>query len=198
MLWTKLGENYLLENIRKQEKRCESSRGFKKRFFLRQRVSAESVHRLAAFRSTIEVMLLDGVLTREEKRLIIRLSSILNLEPHQPAEIYQAIIDDVQTEDGDVLSAEEQHDVYKTVFEVAIINASLSKDEFRVMAHLREIFAIDDEEHNLVERELRDMVKERFEDPNMVEKTLNTLRDSVRVVTTLFDNVRKKNNGETR
>ena len=31
----------------------------------------------------------------------------------------------------------------------------------------------------------------------MVEKTLNNLRDSVRVVTTLFDNVRKKNHGET-
>lgn len=143
-------------------------------------------------------MLLDGVLTREEKRLIIRLSSCLNLDSHQPAEIYQAIMDNVETEDGDVLTAEEQHEVYKTVFEVAIINASLSKDEFRVMAHLREIFSIDDEEHNLVERELRDMVKERFEDPNVVEKTLNTLRDSVRVVTTLFDNVRKKNNGETR
>ena len=66
------------------------------------------------------------------------------------------------------------------------------------MAHLRDIFAIDDEEHDLVERELKDMVKERFEDPNVVEKTLTTLRDSVRVVTTLFDNVRKKNNGETR
>ena len=161
-------------------------------------MSAESVHRLAAFRSTIEVMLLDGVLTREEKRLIIRLSSCLKLEPHQPAEVYQAIIDGIETEDGDVLSAEEQHEVYKTVFEVAIINASLSKDEFRVMAHLRNLFAIDEAEHNLVENELRDMVKERFEDPNMVEKTLNTLRDSVRVVTTLFDNVRKKNNGETR
>ena len=107
-------------------------------------------------------------------------------------------MDNVETEEGDILTPEEQHEVYKTVFEVAIINASLSKDEFRVMAHLREIFSIDDEEHNLVERELRDMVKERFEDPNVVEKTLNTLRDSVRVVTTLFDNVRKRNNGETR
>ena len=107
-------------------------------------------------------------------------------------------MDNLETEEGDILTAEEQHEIYKTVFEVAIINASLSKDEFRVMAHLREIFSIDDEEHNLVERELRDMVKERFEDPNVVEKTLNTLRDSVRVVTTLFDNVRKKNNGETR
>ena len=104
-------------------------------------------------------MLLDGILTREEKRLIIRLSSCLDLEPHQPAEIYQAIIDGADTEDGEVLSAEEQHEIYKTVFEVAIINASLSKDEFRVMAHLRDIFAIDDEEQNLVESELRDMVK---------------------------------------
>ena len=176
----------------------KSSSGCKPKFSFRRFGSAESVHRLDAFRSTIEVMLLDGVLTREEKRLIIRLSSCLNLDSHQPAEIYQAIMDNVETEEGDILTPEEQHEVYKTVFEVAIINASLSKDEFRVMAHLREIFSIDDEEHNLVERELRDMVKERFEDPNVVEKTLNTLRDSVRVVTTLFDNVRKKNNGETR
>ena len=124
------------------------------------------------------------MLTREEKRLIIRLSSCLKLEPHQPAEVYQAIIDGIDTEDGDVLTAESKHEVYKTVFEVAI-NASLSKDEFRVMAHLRSLFSIDDEEHNLVENELRDMVKERFEDPNMVKKALNTLRDSVRVVTTI-------------
>ena len=59
----------------------KSSRGFKKKFFLRQLVSAKTVHRLAAFRSTIEVMLLDGVLTREEKRLIIRLSLVLTSNP---------------------------------------------------------------------------------------------------------------------
>jgi hypothetical protein len=141
-------------------------------------------------------MLADGILTREEKRLIIRLSSCLNLESHQPAEIYQAIIDDKETDKGDKLTEEEQREVYKTIFEIAIINASLSKDEFRVMAHLRDIFSIDDDEHQLFEDELREMVRERFEDPNVVEKTLNTLRDSVRLVTTLFDNVRKKNHGE--
>ena len=159
-------------------------------------MSDSNIHRLAAFRSTIEVMLADGILTREEKRLIIRLSSCLNLESHQPAEIYQAIIDDKETDKGDKLTEEKQREVYKTIFEIAIINASLSKDEFRVMAHLRDIFSIDDEEHQLVEDELREMVRERFEDPNVVEKTLNTLRDSVRLVTTLFDNVRKKNHGE--
>ena len=46
---------------------------------------------LDVFRSTIEVMLVDGVLTREEKRLIIKLASALNLTPEQPAEIYEAI-----------------------------------------------------------------------------------------------------------
>ena len=111
--------------------------------------------------------------------------------------IYQAIIDGKETEKGDRLTEDEQREVYKTIFEIAIINASLSKDEFRVMAHLRDIFSIDDEEHQIVEDELRDMVKERFEDPNVVEKTLSTLRDSVRLVTTLFDNVRKKNHGES-
>ena len=160
-------------------------------------VSDSNIHRLATFRSTVEVMLTDGVLTREEKRLIIRLSSCLNLESHQPAEIYQAIIDGKKTEKGDRLTEDEQREVYKTIFEIAIINASLSKDEFRVMAHLRDIFSIDDQEHQLVEDEFSDMVKERFEDPNVVEKTLSTLRDSVRLVTTLFDNVRKKNHGES-
>jgi DNA-directed RNA polymerase subunit F len=106
-------------------------------------------------------------------------------------------MDGKKTEDGDKLSESEQREVYKTIFEIAIINASLSKDEFRVMAHLRNIFSIDDDEHQQVEDELRDMVKQRFEDPNVVEKTLSTLRDSVRLVTTLFDNVRKKNHGES-
>ena len=103
-------------------------------------MSDSNIHRLAAFRSTIEVMLADGILTREEKRLIIRLSSCLNLESHQPAEIYQAIIDDKETDKGDKLTEEEQREVYKTIFEIAIINASLSKDEFRVMAHLHYLF----------------------------------------------------------
>ena len=74
-------------------------------------MSDSNIHRPSAFRSTIEVMLADGVLTREEKRLIIRLSSCLNLESHQPAEIYQAIIDGKETEKGDKLTEDEQREV---------------------------------------------------------------------------------------
>ena len=53
---------------------------------------------LDVFRSTIEVMLVDGVLTREEKRLIIKLASALSLTAEQPAEIYEAIQNNAETE----------------------------------------------------------------------------------------------------
>tara|TARA_B110000211_G_scaffold28750_1_gene29106 strand:- start:814 stop:1080 length:267 start_codon:yes stop_codon:yes gene_type:complete len=46
---------------------------------------------LNIFRTTVEVMLVDGVLTREEKRLIIKLASALNLTSEQPGEVYSAI-----------------------------------------------------------------------------------------------------------
>jgi hypothetical protein len=82
--------------------------------------------------------------------------------------------------------------VYTKVFEIAIVNASLSRDEFRVLAHLRSIFEIDDKDHALIEETLRVMVKEKFEDPNVMEKMLATLRDSVGLVGDIFDTVRKK------
>jgi hypothetical protein len=78
------------------------------------------------------------------------------------------------------------------VFEVAIVNASLSRDEFRVLAHLRSVFDIDENEHLSIETELREIVKEKFEDPNVIDKMLLTLRDSVGLVGDIFETVRKK------
>ena len=54
-------------------------------------MSGESVGALSVFRTTTEVMLRDGVLTREEKRLIIKLANALGLSADEPAEIYAAI-----------------------------------------------------------------------------------------------------------
>jgi hypothetical protein len=155
-------------------------------------MSKLSLGSLNIFRSTVEVMLADGILTREEKRLIIKLASSLNLTSAQPGEIYLAIKNERKSPKGDAVSAKEALDIYTKVFEVAIVNASLSRDEFRVLAHLRSIFDIDDREHALIENTLRDMVKEKFEDPNVMEKMLATLRDSVGLVGDIFDTVRKK------
>ena len=54
-------------------------------------VSEVLCYSLEAFQSTIEVMLVDGILTREEKRLVIKLASALNLDEDEPSKIYEAI-----------------------------------------------------------------------------------------------------------
>ena len=137
-------------------------------------------------------MLADGRLTREEKRLTIKLASVLELTEEQPALIYKAIQNNTETEPGELVSMEKAREIYTKVFEVAIVNASLSRDEFRVLAHLRSVFEINDDEHQSIETLLREMVKEKFDDPSVVDKMLHTLRDSVGLVGDIFDSVRKK------
>ncbi|MDP6333017.1 MAG: hypothetical protein QF479_00105 [Candidatus Poseidoniaceae archaeon] len=149
-------------------------------------------HSLEVFQSTIEVMLVDGLLTREEKRLVIKLASALNLKEDEPSKIYEAIRKGKTIDGGAPITLLEAKNIYTKVFEIAIVNASLSRDEFRVLAHLRDIFKIDDKEHEDIEAELREIVKEKFEDPNVIDKMLGTLRDSVSLVGDLFDIVRKK------
>ena len=156
-------------------------------------MSGENVGALSVFRTTTEVMLRDGVLTREEKRLIIKLANSLGLTKEEPAEVYSAIREGRETETGREVTPNEQELVYTSVFEVAIVNASLSKDEFAVLAHLRDQFNIDDEKHTRIEANLRDMIRQRTEDENVVDKLLGTLKDSVSLVGSLFDSVRTKN-----
>lgn len=162
-------------------------------------VASNNIGALEVFRSTVEVMLVDGVLTREEKRLIIKLASALNLEPSEPAEIYQSIQEKRPSGPGEQIEEGLFRKIYTQVFEVAIVNASLSKDEFRVLAHLRTQFNIDDEQHRDIERELREMVREKYEDNAMIDTLMTTLRDSVGMVGDLFDSIRKRpSDGEQR
>ena len=155
-------------------------------------MSGENIGALDVFRTTTEVMLRDGVLTREEKRLIIKLANALGLSENEPADVYAAIRENKNTDSGREVTPNEQRLVYTRVFEVAIVNASLSKDEFAVLAHLRDQFSIDDEDHTRIEADLRDMIRQKTEDENVVDKLLGTLKDSVSLVGSLFDSVRTK------
>jgi|TARA_B100000085_G_C18442201_1_gene471256 hypothetical protein len=137
-------------------------------------------------------MLRDGVLTREEKRLIIKLANALGLSDNEPAMVYNAIKENKNLDPGRDVSFNEQRLVYTRVFEVAIVNASLSKDEFAVLAHLRDQFNINDDDHSRIEADLRDMIRQKTEDENVVDKLLGTLKDSVSLVGSLFDSVRTK------
>ena len=157
-------------------------------------MTGENVGALTVFRTTVEVMLRDGVLTREEKRLIIKLANALGLTPEEPAEIYSAIREGRESGSGREVTPNEQRLVYTRVFEVAIVNASLSKDEFAVLANLRAQFDIDDDDHSRIEADLRDMIRQKTEDENVVDILLGTLKDSVSLVGSLFDGVRTKSN----
>ena len=157
-------------------------------------MTGEDVGALTVFRTTVEVMLRDGVLTRVEKRLIIKLANSLGLSPEEPAEIYSAIREGRECESGRDVSPNEQRLFYTRVFEVAIVNASLSKDEFAVLANLRAQFNIDDDDHARIEADLRDMIRQKTEDENVVDILLGTLKDSVSLVGSLFDGVRTKSN----
>ena len=155
-------------------------------------MGGESVGALDVFRSTTEVMLRDGILTREEKRLIIKLANALGLSDDEPALVYSAIRENRELDSGRDVSHNEQRLVYTSVFEVAIVNASLSKDEFAVLVHLRDQFNINDDDHTRIEADLRDMIRQKTEDENVVDKLLGTLKDSVSLVGRLFDSVRTK------
>ena len=155
-------------------------------------MSGDSVGALDVFRSTTEVMLRDGILTREEKRLIIKLANALGLSDNEPAMVYNAIKENKNLDPGRDVSFNEQRLVYTRVFEVAIVNASLSKDEFAVLAHLRDQFNINDDDQSRIEADLRDMIRQKTEDENVVDKLLGTLKDSVSLVGSLFDSVRTK------
>ena len=155
-------------------------------------MTTETLGALRVFRSTVEVMLADGVLTREEKRLIIKLASALKLEADEPAYIYESIQAGAVSREGNTISPDDMRSIYTKVFEVAIVNASLSRDEFKVLAHLRSQFNIDDGLHEEIEQELRELVREKYDDKAVIETLMNTIKDSVGLVGDLFDTFRKR------
>ena len=156
-----------------------------------------SIGNLEIFRSTVEVMLDDGVLTREEKRLIIKLSSALNLDPEHAPLIYEDIQNNRPSEVGELISHEDAKGIYVKIFEIAIVNASLSRDEFRVLAHLREILNIGQSEHDELEAQLRELVKEKYDDDDLIDTFLSTIKESTKLVTNLFNSFRRRaDNGD--
>ena len=83
-------------------------------------VSEPISHSLEAFHSTISVMLVDKILTREEKRLIIKLASALGLNEDEPSQIYEAIRNGEEVKGGAPIDTQKAHEIYTKVFEIAL------------------------------------------------------------------------------
>jgi hypothetical protein len=145
--------------------------------------------RLEVFRSTVEVMLTDGVLTREEKRLAIRLATALKLKEEQPAQAYAAVENGEPLPEGDPIDHDEQREAYGKVAAVALLNASLSRDEFRVLEHLRDVMGITPEEHADFLGQAEEMARLRLSDPKAIERVLETITDLSTIVFSRRDRV---------
>ncbi len=154
-------------------------------------MAGSEVNTLEVFKGTVEVMLIDGILTREEKRLIIKLASLLELDSKEPAKAYQAITEKTTVEGGKNINRKKQLIVYENLYEVALLNESLSQDEWRVIRFVKNLFDISDEEDKVVLANIKRSVEEKFEE-GVVDKMLHALKDSVTIVGGLFDSVRTK------
>ena len=153
---------------------------------------AESeVNTLEVFKGTVEVMLVDGILTREEKRLVIKLASLLELDADEPTIAYRAITENTSMKGGKNITRREQLVVYESLYEVALLNESLSQDEWRVIRFVKNLFDISDKEDEIVLANIKRSVEEKFEE-GVVDKVLHALKDSVTIVGGLFDSVRTK------
>ena len=150
------------------------------------------LNNIEVFKTTVQVMLEDGVLTREEKRLVIKLSSALGLTENEPGLVYKSIREGTELPSGREISEGEAREIFMKIFEVALVNASLSLDEFRVLDHLRETFGINEVDFNNIKSELEGIIKEKYDDPNVLEKVYEILKDGVNSINDRIDNLTKK------
>ena len=68
---------------------------------------------LNVFSAVIQVVLADGVLTQEEKRLIIAIGRELELDDGDPLKVYEAVLRGEEIDGGREMTRKERGDLYR-------------------------------------------------------------------------------------
>ncbi len=156
-------------------------------------VPTDTLTDISTFQGVVSIVLKDGQITREEKRLVIKLASLLNLDADSPKRVYDAIVAGEKLEGGNEIGRTKCLDVYAGMFQTAYLNASISKDEYLVVAYLRHLFDITEEENELVMNDIHAELEEHVEknvlqrQRAVVEKGFDQAKD---VVDGLFNRIR--------
>ena len=160
-----------------------------RRVCVSQFVPSDVITDISTFQGVVSIVLKDGEITREEKRLVIKLASLLGLEEDAPKRVYDAIVSGEKLEGGNEISNEERLEIYAGMFQTAYLNASISEDEYLVVAYLRYLFDISDEENELVMNGIHDELEEHVEKNvfQVVERGFDQAKD---VVDGLFNRIR--------
>ena len=151
-------------------------------------VASELVTDISTFQGVVSIVLKDGEITREEKRLVIKLASLLGLDDDVPKRVYDTIVDGGKLEGGTEIDHEHRLKIYAGMFQTAYLNASISEDEYLVVAYLRYLFEISDEENELVMNGIHNELEEHVEKNvfQVVEKGFDQAKD---VVDGLFNRI---------
>ena len=147
------------------------------------------------YATVIEVLLRDGVLTREEQRLATRLAILLFKKENDlktiPGEIYNSVITGDVVDGGEIINKDEKQVIYEEMFETAFVNASLSHDEMAVIAILRSSLQITDTQHELAIAIVKDSLEES-DDPKLLEKVRVEFDKAINLVGGIFESIRPK------
>jgi hypothetical protein len=155
----------------------------------------DPVRTRAVYAAIIEISLNDGKLTREEQRLATKLAILLFKKDEElksrPSEIYKLVLAGEVVDGGRVIGKNERVQIYRDMFEVAFMNASLSHDEMAVIAMLRSSLDITDEEHEKAIELVKTSLEESVE-PKLLDKVKDEFTAVIDMVGGLFDSILTK------
>ncbi len=127
---------------------------------------------LKVFSAVIKVVLSDGVLTQEEKRLIIAIGRELELDDGDPLNVYNAVLKGEEIDGGREMTRKERVDLYRKSWMTVHFNEDESDDEAAVMKCLREELHFSKDEAKAIIEPLREKQNEleEVESETLVEK----------------------------
>lgn len=156
------------------------------------RVAQVKVGRVGVFKGAVGLALRDGLLTNGEKRMLVKLAHALRLDEDEPKAVYDAVISGKEISQGEELALEETRRVYEQMLEAFLLHTDRSEAEVILVAYLRHVFGIDDDEH----REIAESLDENLE--QVVHRTVTEdirmrLDDSLERIGSIFDEFIVKN-----
>ena len=131
---------------------------------------------LKVFSAVIRVVLSDGVLTQEEKRLIIAIGRELELDDGDPLKVYKAVLNGDEINGGRNMTRKERVDLYRKSWMTVHFNEDESDDEAAVMKCLREELHFSKDEANTIIEPLREKPEEEEEVSTFTKKMKKIIR----------------------
>ena len=133
---------------------------------------------LNVFSAVIRVVLADGVLTQEEKRLIIAIGRELELDDGDPLKVYEAVLRGEEIDGGREMTRKERVDLYRKSWLTVHFNEDESDDEAAVMKCLREELHFSKDEASAIIEPLRE--KQRKEDSSDQSTFVDKIKKKLR------------------